>query len=130
MNLPNQTNKVAEKTLFWFRIYSLFLAVIYLLCVIGGILMAGIGAYHLSNGIRLKDDTEVVMVISGVIMLVLGFILMIPFAAAPFLPRRPWVWTLGIVLIGIGMTSACFLPVCIPLLIYWLKPETKAVFGR
>jgi hypothetical protein len=28
------------------------------------------------------------------------------------------------------MTSACFLPACIPLLIYWIKPDVKAYFGR
>jgi hypothetical protein len=28
------------------------------------------------------------------------------------------------------MTSACFLPFCIPLLIFWLKPEAKHYFGR
>jgi hypothetical protein len=32
------------------------------------------------------------------------------------------------VTIGLGMTSACTLPICIPLLIFWLKPETKAFF--
>jgi len=57
-----------------------------------------------------------------------------PFAAAYiaafFLPRRPWVWIYHIVLIGVGMTSACCIPACIPLLIYWLKPETRRYFGR
>jgi hypothetical protein len=33
-------------------------------------------------------------------------------------------------MMAIGMTSCCFLPFLIPLLIYWLKPETKAYFGR
>jgi hypothetical protein len=33
------------------------------------------------------------------------------------------------VIICLGMTSACFLPVCIPLLIFWIKPETKLYFG-
>jgi hypothetical protein len=28
------------------------------------------------------------------------------------------------------MTSVCCIPACVPLLIYWIKPETKAYFGR
>jgi hypothetical protein len=42
---------------------------------------------------------------------------------------RPWLWTYNLVVICVGMTSACFLPFCIPLLIFWLKPEVKAHFG-
>jgi hypothetical protein len=38
------------------------------------------------------------------------------------------VWIYGIVLIALGMTSACFVPACIPLLIYWLKPDAKSYF--
>jgi hypothetical protein len=52
-------------------------------------------------------------------------------SAAPFLlPARPWVWIYDLVVICLGMTSACFLPATIPLLIFWIKPEVKAYFGR
>jgi hypothetical protein len=34
------------------------------------------------------------------------------------------------VLICIGMNSCCLLPASIPLLIFWIKPETKTYFGR
>jgi len=47
-----------------------------------------------------------------------------------FLRPKPWVWIYDLVIICMGMTSACFLPAAIPLLIYWLKPEVKAHFGR
>jgi hypothetical protein len=46
------------------------------------------------------------------------------------MPRRPWAWIFGLVLICIGLTSLCCLPVAIPLLLSWLKPETKSYFGR
>ena len=52
------------------------------------------------------------------------------FSAGIFLPPRLWVWIYGIVLIAVGFTSACCIPFCVPLLIYWLKPEAKAYFGR
>jgi hypothetical protein len=40
------------------------------------------------------------------------------------------VWVYDIVLICLGMTSVCCMPVTIPLLIFWIKPDAKAWFGR
>ena len=68
--------------------------------------------------------------LQGTMMLALGFIFLIPFAIAPFLPKVPWVWVYGIVMIAIGMTSLCCLPATIPLLIFWIKPEARQYFGR
>lgn len=45
-----------------------------------------------------------------------------------FAGRKPWVHTLGTVVIGLGMMSCC-MPILIPLLIVWMKPETKQWFG-
>ncbi|WP_211325572.1 hypothetical protein [Roseimicrobium gellanilyticum] len=42
---------------------------------------------------------------------------------------RPWVWAYSRVLICIGFTG-CTLPFFIPLLIFWLKPEVKAYYGK
>jgi NhaP-type Na+/H+ or K+/H+ antiporter len=74
------------------------------------------------------DTTEAT--IMGVVFLLFGLVFTIPYAAAPFLPRKSWVWVFGLVLICIGLTSACCLPVCIPLLIFWMKPEMKEFYGR
>ena len=60
----------------------------------------------------------------------MGLVLAIPYAAAPLLPKRPWTWILGIVLIGLGLTSCLTLPFCIPLLLYWFKPENQIFFGK
>lgn len=65
----------------------------------------------------------------GLIFIGLGVALMVPYLAAPFLPRRRWAWVLGIVLIALSMSGTCCLPAAIPLLIYWVKPETKMFFG-
>jgi len=63
------------------------------------------------------------------IFTVLGGALLVPFAAGPFLPRCRWAWVFGLILICSGMTSACCLPAAIPLLIWWLKPETKEYYN-
>lgn len=51
------------------------------------------------------------------------------FGVATFVPYKPWGWTIGVVALGLGLTS-CMVIFALPLLIYWLKPETKAAFGR
>jgi hypothetical protein len=70
-------------------------------------------------------DATPVIVITAVI--VIPFFLI--FALAPFLPKKPWAWIYHLVLICLGM-SGCTIVASIPLLIFWLKPETKAFFGR
>jgi len=44
-------------------------------------------------------------------------------------PRRKWGWVYALVVICLGLTSCCTMPACIPLLIFWLKPETKAYYN-
>lgn len=51
------------------------------------------------------------------------------YSIGPFLPRRPWVWVYHLVLICFTMTSCCCIPLAIPLLIFWIKPETRAFFS-
>jgi hypothetical protein len=55
----------------------------------------------------------------------IGTALCTAFLVALFGGRRSWVHTMGTLLIGLGMMSGCCLPLTIPLLIQWLKPETK-----
>lgn len=52
------------------------------------------------------------------------------FIASFFLPRSPGAWTYHIVLICLGLSSPCFVPICVPLLIYWLQTPAKSYFGR
>ena len=106
----------------WFVAYSICMALLYLVT-------AGMGIVFMV----MEPDAEMSAAeakIMGVVCLILGLVFFVPYAAAPFLPRQSWVWVLGLVLICIGLTSACCLPVCIPLLIFWLKPEMKAFYGR
>lgn len=107
----------------WYTVYCSAMAALYVACAFaGGFLMsANLGPY-----LHGRDITEVR--VQGIIMLALGIVLFFLFAAALFFPRKPWNWTFGIVLICLGMTSCCCLPACIPLLIYWIKPETKAYY--
>jgi hypothetical protein len=65
---------------------------------------------------------------SVIIIMGLGFAVVsaIPLLFSP----RPWTWVYSLVLICLGLTSPCFLPFSIPLMIFWLKPEAKAYYGK
>jgi hypothetical protein len=61
----------------------------------------------------------------GLVILLFGAF----FAVAAMVPFKPWGWTVGLVAICLGLSS-CLVVFSVPLLIYWMKPETKAAFGR
>jgi len=107
----------------WYVVYCVAMAILYLFVIGAGIFLL------LADPVWLEEDAMLLRV-EGVLFLGLGLVLMVIFAIAPFLPKKPWVWIYGIVLIGLGMTSACCLPATIPLLIFWIKPETQQFFGR
>jgi hypothetical protein len=104
----------------WYIVYCVAMALLYLLCTVFGVVLLA-AADKLADG----EDTEAIYV-QGVILLVIGGALLLLYGIAPFLPRRKFAWIYGFITIGIGLTSLCTLPFCIPLLIFWVKPETKA----
>lgn len=111
----------------WFKIYAALMALVYLLLMGLGIFMVVAGA-AVAGMEEFQGGAEPVVV--GVVYAIMGLVFFVAYAFGLFLPRKPWGWIVGIVLIAIGMTSICCLPATIPLLIFWLKPEAKAYFGR
>lgn len=111
----------------YYKIYCIFMAFLYLL-------VAGLGIFLLAlpsvagGEIRGKEAFE--FQLYGGVYAVAGLIFAVPYAIAPFLPPKPWHWIYGIVLICLGFTSCLCLPVAVPLLIQWIKPENKVVFGK
>jgi MFS family permease len=95
----------------------------YLLVVLAGTILLMVPADTL-------EMEELEKRIAAGVCIVLG----LPFAVASVLPfffaPRPWLWVYGIVLIAIGFTSCCFWPICIPLLISWIKPDVQRFFGK
>ncbi len=62
-------------------------------------------------------------------LLVGTIILTLFFIVALFLPRKPWAWIYGIVALCISIPNCCCLPLSIPVIVLWFRPETKAYFG-
>jgi len=113
---------------FWYRVYCGFMAALYALVMLGGVAWVVFGAGIAGSE---KDEMpQAVLLAYAAFLVVLGLSLTAAFGAPFFLAPRPWVWIYGIVLIAIGLTSCCLWPATIPMLVYWLKPETRAYFGR
>jgi len=110
----------------WYRAYAALMAGVYVLCVIGGIAMI-VFRQELA---RSADEPSSFWLIYGVFLALTAAAFIVPFVAAFFVPRKPWAWIYHIVLICLGLSSPCCLPISGPLLYYWLKPETRLYFGR
>lgn len=107
----------------WFKVYCGVLCLVYLAVAAVSLI------FFLVPSVEMDMPPELARIM-GVVFLAIGLLLfgvcVLPFFVAP----RPWVWVYGIVLICLGITSPCLLPVCIPLLIFWIKPEAQRYFGR
>lgn len=101
------------------------MSVVYILCGAMGVVIL-----VFRNEAASEEYSAAELLFIGAALVVLGLVLSLAYGAAPFLPRVPWVWVYHLVLIGLAMTSACCLPICVPLLIWWIKPDSRAYFGR
>jgi len=119
------------KVVKWFKVYCWVLAVLYILVMLFSI------PYFImffNSEVMTSDSGDEMPPIVGLIMalafLIGGLVLLILSLMGVFLTPKPWVWVFSLVVICFGMTSACFLPFCIPLLIFWLKPAVKDYYGK
>lgn len=106
----------------WYVAYCVAMAFMWLLLVF-------LGLSFILTGPPNREMSSQEARVMGFIFITLGVLLMLPYLAAPFLPRRRWAWIVGVLLISLGATGTCCLPAAIPLMIYWAKPENKAFFG-
>ena len=108
-----------------YRAYCVFMALLYFALV-------GVGIFLLAADGTLLNDLDMSSfeaTLTAIVTIVICAPLMVGFGAGLFVPRTKFGWTVGLVLICIGLTSACCMIVCVPLLFYWLKRETKAFFN-
>lgn len=108
----------------WYKAYCGLLTLTYVLTAVFGFWVI-VTRYSGASGHSSEDGLLV-----GGVMAACGLLFGGACGAALVLPARPWAWTYHLAIICLGLSSVCCLPICIPLLIFWLKPETKAYFGR
>ena len=108
----NSYNKKGQpKVVFWFEIFCLiniFLSLIFIL----------IQPLLFSNG---WDDFAVFALISSIIGLAL-------FLPPFFLPRKQWVWIYNLTILGISLTGIITIPVLVPLIVLYAKPEVRKFY--
>ena len=113
---------VAPPVLLWFRIYAGLLAALYGFLFLMGMFIVVAGA----SGEMGMNEGEALII--GAVYTVMGAVLGGAYVVGAVCPRRGWTWIFVIVLLALSMTSLCCLPAAIPILIYWIKPETKHWF--
>ncbi len=113
-----------DKVWTWYIVFCGVMSALYILCA-----LAGVGLLVFAPVAPSRERFEAT--IHGVALVIVGPLFLIPFAAAPFLGKKPWTWYYGLGLLAFASTGGCCLwPITIPLIIQWLKPDIKAMFGK
>ena len=109
----------------WFYAYTVLWILVYLFA-----LGAGVALAMTPETFADEQHPPEALKFQGIAMSVISVPLIAFFVVALFLPRKPGVWIYHLVVVCFGFLSCCFWPMSIPLLIFWLKPETKLWYGR
>ncbi len=121
---PPPVDPAASDTAYrWFKVYAGVMVVFFAAVV-------AVGAFFVVVDLGGASDEVVEQRLSAAFYAFVGLIGAGVHAVGLFLPRKPWAWVYGIVLLTFGLTSCCLWPASIPLLIWWLKPEMRARFHR
>lgn len=115
--------ETGRKTFFWYRIYCLVMAFV-------SLAVAGLGIFLALVPLDTPKRDQEQLVIMGIVYAAFGIIFFLVYAVATILPAKSYNWIVGIIVIALGMASCCTLPAAIPLLIFWVKPETQEFLGR
>jgi hypothetical protein len=116
----------APEGVIYFRVYAVLLGTLSLLLVLAGG-WSIMKPFFWAPG-SMKAGAEFGFWLAGVVYACAGLFFLVPTVVALFGGRRPWVHTLGMLLIVGGMLTVCCIPALIPLLIVWSKAETARWF--
>ena len=119
----NTQNRNRPACVVWFKVYAAMMAFCWLVFAVLGLIFT-FSAPALAD----TDWDMAADMFSGLAFLVAGGGLFLVYALALFLKPRPWVWILDLLLILLGMLSCLLMLFLIPLLIFWMKAETKRYF--
>jgi len=109
---------------YYFRIFAVLAALVDIGIVGLGLVMMISPALHAGPASLGTGE-----VMGGLVYGALGMVHFIPTMLVLLGPRSPWVHTLGTVILALTLHQCCCIPLLIPLLIVWMKPETKRWYG-
>lgn len=110
----------------WYKAYCMMMVILYFIGMIGGVALL---AYRPTIAASAPELSMTEITIRAIVLIIACFVMFVGTIAALVLPPLPWTWIYHLVNIGLGLSGCCFF-VTIPLMIYWLKPETQEYFGR
>jgi hypothetical protein len=108
----------------WYRLYAASVVVLYVGFFLLWQLFTSSGPNAAPQEVGWTVEGTMMVVALSMVVAFSGF-----FVLAALVPYKPWGWTIGLIAICLGLSS-CLMVAAVPLLIFWLKPETKAAFGR
>lgn len=91
--------------------------------------LALLGVFLLSISPQLNGEDRFEATLWGAMLIIVSLPFAVLFVFGFFLPKRPWAFGVSMALICLGLTGCAAWPFAIPLLIFWLKPETKQYFA-
>lgn len=126
---------IQPKVVVWFKVYCWLWTVLGLAAILLVLYphFSSSETYDINMVLVDFDSSWVeIGVMSLLEILIMGFGLAMLAVTLPgiCLKPRPWVWVYNLMLICFGITTGWFVPLCIPLLLFWVKKGTKAYYGR
>jgi hypothetical protein len=115
---PPSSSRGRPAVIVWYRVYAAMTLLLYVGMLVGWTM---INTGDRGHG---PETAIMLLIVLGAALVFGGF-----YAVAAMVPYKPWGWTVGLIAICLGLSS-CLVVFAVPLLIYWMKPEAKAAFGR
>ena len=125
---PPLTHDV-PKVLFWYRLYAVGMFALYALLTIG---MISALVFMPREALQQADPDlpPIIYTIYFIAISAVSLVMAAVFGVSFFLKTKPWTWVYHLVLICLGFGSPCCLPASVPLLIFWIRDDTRNYFGR
>jgi uncharacterized membrane protein len=112
------------------KVWSLYRWFCYAIALLN-IILAGTGAWMVSNANLLQNETVLTEVIAKVGWLAVGVGVLFALlnVGITLVPIAPWAYGIHYANLLLACCTLVLLPAALPLTFLWSKPETKAFFG-
>lgn len=115
--------RTGGRTYFWYRMFCSVVTVF-------GIILAILGIIAMLGSFNETGEKATSAFSGGVMFLIAGGAPALLCLLGVLFPPRSWTWIYGLALLILATLSCAPAIFSIPLLIFWVKPETQSFFGR